>query len=283
MTLLAVVCAVAAMLVNSAATLLEAAGSSRVRPRRPLPTQPLYLLGLLVDGVGWALSVVALRVLPVFAVQAVLAGSVAVTAVAARGGDPRALRGPERAGVVAVLVGLVAVATSAAPGPAPALPAAGTAGLGLVALAAVVAVPLLRRRGGGGGRRVLTAVVAGACNGGAALCVRAVHGASTRWASVVEVVGEPLAWAVAVYGACGALLLASALRGASARELGTVAAAVSATSVVLPGLVGIALLGDGVQAGRTPVLAVGLALAVAGVVVLARGGTATRLPALHRR
>ena len=44
----------------------------------------------------------------------------------------------------------------------------------------------------------------------------------------------------------------------------------------MPGLAGIVLLGDPVRAGWTPVLGAGLAIAVAGVVVLARSPAETR-------
>ena len=44
---------------------------------------PTYAIGLACDGGAWVLSLVALRRLPVFVVQSVLAGSLAVTAVLA--------------------------------------------------------------------------------------------------------------------------------------------------------------------------------------------------------
>jgi drug/metabolite transporter (DMT)-like permease len=116
--------AVVAMLVNSGASLLEAEGSRRVRPGRPLARQPVYLGGLVLDGVGWLLSVVALRSLPVVTVQSVLAGAVAVTTVAGRRGRLRDLPRVQVLGVVAVVVGLVLVASSAQPGRPAALPAA---------------------------------------------------------------------------------------------------------------------------------------------------------------
>ncbi|MPY93911.1 MAG: hypothetical protein GEV08_12850, partial [Acidimicrobiia bacterium] len=42
-----------------------------------------YLGGLGLDGVGWALSLVALQTLPLFAVQAISASSIAVTVLLA--------------------------------------------------------------------------------------------------------------------------------------------------------------------------------------------------------
>src|SRR3954462_6952154 len=124
MTVLALLAAVAAMLANTAASLLESAGTHRATRERPLWRQPRYLVGLACDGLGWLLSVAALRVLPVFAVQSVLSGTVPVTAVAAHGGAPPRLPPRERAGAIAVVAGLALVAASAAPGRAARLPAA---------------------------------------------------------------------------------------------------------------------------------------------------------------
>ena len=67
--------ALGATALNSVAGLLQSDATRRVSEHRPLLAQPRYLGGLAVDGLGWACTVVALRQLPVFAVQAVLAGS----------------------------------------------------------------------------------------------------------------------------------------------------------------------------------------------------------------
>ena len=72
--------ALAATVLNSVAGLLESDATRHVTPRRPLVAQPRYLGGLVVDGLGWAATVVALRYLPVFVVQAVLGGAVVLTA-----------------------------------------------------------------------------------------------------------------------------------------------------------------------------------------------------------
>ena len=44
--------------------------------------QPWFLAGLFADVLAWVLTVVALRYLPVFAVQSILAGAIALTALA---------------------------------------------------------------------------------------------------------------------------------------------------------------------------------------------------------
>jgi drug/metabolite transporter (DMT)-like permease len=263
MTVLALLAAVAAMLANTAASLLESAGTHRATSDRPVWRQPRYLIGLACDGAGWLLSVVALRVLPVFAVQSVLAGTVAATPVAAAGGDPRRLSVRQRTAVAGVVLGLALVAASALPGRAPRLPAATTPVL-LVAAAVLLAALLPVRRSG---RPLLTTVVAGLAFGGVSLAVRAVHVRSSLWTSLLDLLTEPLAWAVVVFGVIGTVLLAAALRRG---VVGTVVAVLAVTEVIAPGLVGLVLLGDRVRPGWIAVLVAGWLLTVAGVVLLAR-------------
>lgn len=75
MTFLALLAVVGAMVGNRVAALWEAAGSHRARYGRALWLQAWFLAGLIADIAAWALTVVALRFLPVFAVQAILAGA----------------------------------------------------------------------------------------------------------------------------------------------------------------------------------------------------------------
>lgn len=261
MAWIALAAAVLAMLVNSAASLLEAEGSRRVRPGRPLVRQPVYLGGLALDGLGWLLSVVALRGLPVVTVQSVLAGAVAVTTVADRRG--RGLPRRQLLGVVVVVAGLVLVALSARPGLPAALPAAVQPVLLVSAVLVAAALVPVRRWGAA----LPTAFLAGVAFGGTALSVRALHVRSTGWSSVLELGAEPLAYAVLVFGVVGTLWTAAAL-GAGA--VGTVTAVLATTQVVVPGLIGLVLLGDGVRTGWLPALVLGLVGTVGGVAALAR-------------
>ena len=261
MTAVALLAAVAAMLSNSAASMLESSGTRRATADRPVWRQPRYLVGLTFDGTGWLLSVAALRVLPVFAVQSVLAGSVPVTTVAAARG--RRLPWPQVLAVGGVLLGVTLVAASAAPGRAPRLPAAAPPVLlGVAMVLLLCLVPLLRS-----GHPLLMTVGAGAAYGGVSLAVRAVHVQSSLWTSVLDLLGEPLAYAIVVLGVVGTVLLARAMREGA---VATVVAVLAVTEVVVPGLVGLVLLGDRVRPGWAPALAAGWVLTTTGVVLLTR-------------
>ena len=78
---------------------------------------------------------------------------------------------------------------------------------------------------------------------------------------------DPVVWVLLAYGALGLALYTVALgRGA----VGPVVGVLAVTETLAPGLLGLVLLGDGVRAGWWPGLLLGLALALGGVVVLAR-------------
>jgi hypothetical protein len=83
--LIGLLSALVATVLNTVAGLLQADATTHILRRRPLAVQPRNLVGLVVDGLGWvATVVVALRHLPVFAVQAILGGAIALTALATR-------------------------------------------------------------------------------------------------------------------------------------------------------------------------------------------------------
>lgn len=80
---------------------------------RDIARQPLFVTGLLFDGAGFALSLSALRTLPLYTAEAVLAASVGVTAI----GAAAVLRQPmvplEIGSIVLLIVGLAALGSTA--------------------------------------------------------------------------------------------------------------------------------------------------------------------------
>lgn len=251
-----------AMLINSGAGLLQSDATRRVRRRRPLIAQPRYLAGLVLDLVGWAATVAALRYLPVYAVQAVLGGAIAVSALAARAFYGTELRRVDRVAIGACLAGLLLLAGSAGEQrPAAASPAVNLVLLGSSVLLTVALVALWQS-----GRVLPLGVVAGLGFGGTSLAVHALQVEEGENVALA-LLAQPLTYLVVVFGVIG---LAAWSRALGLGSLAQVTAVLLVTEVVVPGLVGIAVLGDAVRAGWWVPAGIGLVLSVAGVVVLAR-------------
>jgi hypothetical protein len=207
---------------------------------------------------------VALRYLPVFVVQAVLGGAIALTAVGGRVVHGSALRRVDRLACASCVVALVLVAASAEPERAADPSPSAVLVLGAAAIVLVVALLGAWRAG----VAWLLALVAGIGFGGSSVAVRAVH--LTAGEDPLSLLAAPGPYLVIVFGAVGLIAYSRALeRGSLAR----VTAVLLVTEVTVPGLVGIVLLGDSLRAGWWPVMVCGLVVAVGGVVVLAGSPT----------
>ncbi|NYG08631.1 drug/metabolite transporter (DMT)-like permease [Phycicoccus badiiscoriae] len=253
------------------ASVLQAVGTARANGLAVL-RQPTYVLGLGCDAVAWVASLLALRQLPLFAVQALLAGSLAVTVVLARVVLGTRMR-PRDAVAAGVVTGTLVVLAASA-GPPSTLRTPGSFVPIMLVVLALIAVATAaawaRPRSGA------LAVIAGVAFSGAALSARAVQGApategvgSTHGAvDWVALLHEPLAWAVIGYGALGMLCYTLALEHG---PVGPATAILWVVEVALPAVVGVVVLGDGVRAGWALPAVVSLVLALAACVVLATG------------
>lgn len=264
--------ALVAMVLNSVGALLQADGALRATRSRPVAVQPRYLGGLGADALAWLCSAFALRFLPVFAVQAVLGGTIALTALAGTRMFGTVLRRVDRWAVAACLAGLVLVAASAgATRPPTRSPAVDVVLLVAVLLLAVAVLVLRRGRAGWP-----LAVVAGLGFGGSALAVRAAHVQGGLVLDPVTLLAQPATYFVLGFWVVGLVGYSAAL---TRSDVASMTALLTVTEVLVPGLAGIVLLGDPVRPGWATALAAGLAVAVAGVVVLARTpGERPRLP-----
>lgn len=241
---------------SSIATLVQAHGA-RGPGRRGVAW---YAAGLALDLFGWAMSAFALRYLPVFAVQAIVATQVALTVLGAH------LLGTTRAGRTQLLAagacvtGLGVVAAGGTTGRAPVHTATVDVVLVVIFVVLLVAVPPALRAGSAAGR----AVIAGLAFGAVAVAVRSLH---QRTGSVTELLHQLPTYAVPAFAAFGAVMMALALRRGGASE---VAAIVVGVEMLAAGALGIVLLGDGVRAGWHVPCAVAVPVALAGLTVLAR-------------
>ncbi|MEV4639705.1 hypothetical protein AB0J80_20340 [Actinoplanes sp. NPDC049548] len=239
-----------------AASILQAVAARRSRGTVQTMRHPLYLAGIGCDIFAWAGSMVALRELAVYVVEAVLAGSLAVTVVAARVILRSRLRRRDVAAVMVVVGALTVLAMSA--GPQRDVIATTELRLGFcAAAAAVVLVGWGATRSGSPGA---VAALGGLCLGGAALTGRALPSAP------MDIATEPLTAALLTFAVTGMMLYAHALQ---IGQVGPVTAVHWTAEVVAPSAVALLLLGDTVRSGWHLPAAVAGALTIGAAVVLA--------------
>ncbi len=256
-------CAFGAAMAYGIASILESAGIRRQPGGRApsLVLRPVYYVGLGLDGVGFVAVVIALQTLPLFLVQAIVAASVAVTAVIA------AIRGTRigRGGWIALLltgVGLVLLGMSAAAEDASPLSSTWRWIL-LILVAPVASILLIATKPASTSKTVTYAVGAGLGFSIVAIASRGLKFPDPFW----RIVLDPAIWAVLTAGGVAICLLTLAL------EVGSVTAVSAITfsvDTVIPAVIGLAVLGDSVRSGFWPVAAAGFTLAVVGSIVLAR-------------
>ncbi|GAB7007329.1 hypothetical protein JCM18899A_48040 [Nocardioides sp. AN3] len=273
------VCAIGTALCYGVGSVLQSAAAAEAERADGLDPRLLlslartwrYLLGLALDGLGFILSLIALRSLPLYVVQSIMSSSLAVTAVVAVMALGLRLRRREVAALGTVVVGLTMVALSARPEPADAVSTRTQwLMLAVAVVLVVVSLPLVRVSGREGAW--LLGGVAGLGFGVVAVAARALS-ASASGAGLANDL-RALAGAPATY----ALLVATTLAltaYATALQRGSVVQATAPLVVgetVLPALAGLALFGDHPRPGWGPVAVVGFALAVGATLILSRFG-----------
>ncbi|MEV5984395.1 hypothetical protein AB0L85_05165 [Streptomyces sp. NPDC052051] len=224
-----------------------------------------YVAGLALDGLGFLLQIVALRSIPIYAVGAALASSLAVTAVVAARLLRVRLTRSEWAAVAVVCGGLAMLGlASGAEGDR-----AGSTALKYVTLAAAVAVLLLALAGGRlpeRGRSLTLGLGAGFGFGVVEVTVRLIDGMAPS-----ALLTNPAAYALLLGGSAAFLLLTTAL------ERGSVTAATAGMvmgETAGPALVGVIWLGDRTRGGMAWLAVLGFMVAVTGALLLARFGEA---------
>jgi hypothetical protein len=249
-----------------AGSILQAVGARRSTGTVRTLGHPLYLIGVGCDLLAWAGSMIALRELAVYQVQSVLAGSLAVTVVAARIFLASRLRSRDIAATAITIGALTVLAMSA--GPEEHVTASANLRLGFcaAALGAVLIGWAATKLAAPG----VVAALAGLSLGGAALCGRALtlppqpleHPA----AAALAVVTEPMAGALLAFAATGMLLYTHALQHG---QVGPVTAVLWIGEVIAPSAVALMLLGDAVRPGWNLAAMVAGFVTVGAAVVLA--------------
>ncbi|MCD4523524.1 hypothetical protein [Nocardioides sp. cx-173] len=277
--LLGLLAAAGAALCYGVSSLLEAVAARRADRVQGLDPRLLtrllrsgtYLGGVGLDGLGFLLSLVAVRSLPLFVVQSVVASFLAVTAVLGALFLRMPLSRSDRIGIAVVVGGLVLVGLSATEDRSVDVSDAEQWGvLGAAVLLAVAAIPLARLPGASGARALGT--VAGLAFGATAVASRMLPGDLSPQHLLDEVgplLRSPATYALAVAGVVALLTYSIALQRGSVTQA---TAPLVVGETVAPALVGLLLLGDQPRPGWGLVAGAGFVLAVAGAVALARHG-----------
>ncbi|WP_405885570.1 hypothetical protein OG762_17090 [Streptomyces sp. NBC_01136] len=224
-----------------------------------------YLAGLALDGLGFLLQIAALRSLPIYAVGAALAASLAVTAVVAARLLRVRLSGVEWAAVGVVCAGLamLGLASGTEGGEA------GSMTLKYWMLGTAVVVLLLGFVGGrlsGRGRALVLGLGAGFGFGVVEVSVRLIDELALG-----ALVRNPATYALLIGGGAAFMLLTTALQRGSVT---TATAGLVIGETIGPALVGVVWLGDRTREGLEWLAVLGFVVAVAGALALARFGEA---------
>jgi drug/metabolite transporter (DMT)-like permease len=268
--------AFAAAVAYGVATVLQAIGARRLaRATGPdarlllrLVRSTPYVVGLLLDAVGFALSLAALRSQPLFTVQAIVASSLAVTALLTVVILHVQLSRLEWVALALVTAGLTMLGLAANDQQPAKVSLGGRLAL-LAAVAASALVVAVAARGRDGNRHDAWALgcLAGLMYGAGGIGARVLANPP----SIGSLLLDPALWAMFIAGVLGLLLYAMALQRGSV----TVAtAAVVVTETLVPAAIGITMLGDRPAHGRTGLAAAGFAVTVTGSLLLARYGEA---------
>lgn len=221
-----------------------------------------YLAGLGLDAVGFVFQIIALRHIPIYAVGAALAASLAVTAVVAARLLRVRLSRLEWGAVGVVCAGLLMLGLASGEEGSGEGPLALKLGLlavaGLVLVVGAVAGRLPDRS-----RALVLGLAAGTGFGVVEVAVRLVD--SLSWREL----GNPAVYALLLGGGAAFLLLTSAL------QRGSVTAATAGLvlgETIGPAAVGVAWLGDRPREGLAWLAVLGFVVAVAGALALSRFG-----------
>jgi drug/metabolite transporter (DMT)-like permease len=224
-----------------------------------------FIASLGLDLIGFFAQLVALRSLPLFAAQAMIASNLAVTAVAAAWLINLELAWREWMAVIGVILGVAMLGSSAgahaATGVSPQFKFALIVAVAGIALAGVASSRLRAPL-----RTPALGAVAGLGYGVLAVAARVLPGFAPQ-----QLIRDPAAYALAAAGVVSFMLYATALEDGSV----TVATAlVVLAETTAPAVVGVIFLGDHARAGLGSVAVLGFSLAVVCAVALARFGEA---------
>ncbi|MFD3420685.1 DMT family protein [Streptomyces decoyicus] len=222
-----------------------------------------FMVGTVLDFIGFGLGALAARLLPLFLSQTVISANLVITAVLSIRLLGIRLNRAERTSIGVVCGALVLLATAAGPEGSGHTPIAAHWWL-LAASVVLIGGGTLLVRLLGGRAAILAGLLSGLGFGALGVGVRVLNGVAPF--DLPSLLGDPALYAILVAGIGGMYLHTVAL------QIGSVNGATAALVVgetVVPGMLGVLWLGDASRPGFAWVAALGFAVAVAGAVAVA--------------
>jgi drug/metabolite transporter (DMT)-like permease len=224
-----------------------------------------FVASMGLDMLGFVAQLIALQRLPLFAVQAMVASNLAVTAVVASRLIGVKLQTREWAAVFGVVAGVGLLGSSAGPEGASQVGAVFKLAL-ILAIAGLALIGMAAARLSEPHRTIALGTTAGLGYGVLSIAARVLAGFDP-----VHLVKDPAAYAIVAAGIISFMFYATALEGGSVT---TATAAVVLAETVPPAVIGVVFLGDQTRHGLAVAAWMGFSLAVACAVLLARFGEA---------
>lgn len=229
---------------------------------------PAFIAGMVLDLVGFAGSLVSARLIPLFLSQTIMSANLAVTALLGIVVLGVRLQRRDWIAISAVLLSLCVLAATAGPLGRDTAPPAFHWGVLIVSIAVLLTgICLIRILGSGAA--IPAGLLAGVLYGGMAVAVRVVSGIDPF--SLKVLLADPAAYAVAIAGVGGFYLFTVALQIGSVNGA---AAALVVGETVVPGVIGVVLLGDSARPGMGWLVTVAFLAAVVSAVAVAVFGAA---------
>ena len=224
---------------------------------------PIFIAGMALDLLGFAGSLVSARLIPLFLSQTIMSANLVVTAVLSIFVLHVRLHRRDWTAIAIVLVALCILGATAGPlgdrDPGAVMHWGVLMGSAIILGLGVGLVRLLGRNAA-----VPAGLIAGVLYGAMAVAIRLVDGLDPLNLRVL--LTDPALWAVVLAGLGGFYLFTVALQVGSVNG---VAAALVVGETVVPGIVGVVLLGDVSRPGYGWLVVIAFIAAVAGAVALA--------------
>ncbi|MED5811655.1 hypothetical protein VST63_04725 [Mycolicibacterium sp. 050232] len=229
---------------------------------------PIFIAGIALDLFGFVGSLVSARLIPLFLSQTIISANLVVTAVLSIFVLHVRLHRRDWTAIAIVLVALCILGATAGP--------LGDRDPGAVMHWSVLVVSAIILGLGAGLVRLLgrnaavpAGLIAGVLYGAMAVAVRVVDGLEPLNLGVL--IADPASWAILVAGLGGFYLFTVALQVGSVNG---VAAALVVGETVVPGIVGVVVLGDASRPGYGWLVTIAFIAAVSGAVALALSSAA---------